>query len=188
MSRPKRSSKRPKPKRTFNEYLCVSEPIHLSSSLYNSQAVAVCTHLRLRGKRLLEIELVQVMGYCFSSSPHSPSPALKRTLYLFSVGWTEERGFFKIWQTSDNEPRIFTGRGECSNQSPTIGQFSKYRGASKNVWVMKNLSYEKFELWVMLSLCFSHVATGTSPFRSNVFHFLAKLSKIFFACDRKQGN
>jgi len=128
------------------------------------------------------------MGYCFSSSPHSPSPALKRTLYLFSVGWTEERGFFKIWQTSDNEPRIFTGRGECSNQSPTIGQFSKYRGASKNVWVMKNLSYEKFELWVMLSLCFSHVATIASPFGSSVFPFLAKLSKIceiFFSCEKK---
>ena len=30
----------------------------------------------------------------------------------------------------------------------------------------------------MLSLCFSHVATGASPFCSNLFHFLAKLSKI----------
>jgi len=31
----------------------------------------------------------------------------------------------------------------------------------------KSLSYEKFELWVMLSLFFSHVATVASPFRSN---------------------
>jgi len=40
----------------------------------------------------------------------------------------------------------------------------------------------------MLSLCFSHVATIASPFRSSVFHFLAKLSKIcelFFSCEKK---
>ena len=52
----------------------------------------------------------------------------------------------------------------------------------------KSLSYEKFELWVMLSLCYSHVATVASPFRSSVFHFLAKLSKIceiFFSCEKK---
>jgi len=30
----------------------------------------------------------------------------------------------------------------------------------------------------MLSLCISHVATVTSSFRSSVFHFLTKLSKI----------
>ena len=30
----------------------------------------------------------------------------------------------------------------------------------------------------MLSLCFSHLVTVASPFRSSVFHFLAKLSKI----------
>ena len=30
----------------------------------------------------------------------------------------------------------------------------------------------------MLCLCFSHVATVASSFRSSVFHFLAKLSKI----------
>ena len=40
----------------------------------------------------------------------------------------------------------------------------------------KSLSYEKFELRVMLSLCFIHVATVASPFCSSVFHFLAKLS------------
>jgi len=40
----------------------------------------------------------------------------------------------------------------------------------------------------MLSLCFSHVATVVSPFRSSAFHFLAKLSKIceiFFSCEKK---
>ena len=30
----------------------------------------------------------------------------------------------------------------------------------------------------MLSLCISHVASVASPFRSSVFHFLGKLSKI----------
>jgi len=34
----------------------------------------------------------------------------------------------------------------------------------------------------MLSLCISHVATVASPFRSSVFHLLAKLSKI---CEKK---
>jgi len=38
----------------------------------------------------------------------------------------------------------------------------------------KSLSYEKFHLWVMLSLCFSHGATVGTPFCSNVFNFLAK--------------
>ena len=40
----------------------------------------------------------------------------------------------------------------------------------------------------MLSLCVSHVATVASPFRSSVFHFLAKISKIcgiFFPCEEK---
>ena len=40
----------------------------------------------------------------------------------------------------------------------------------------------------MLSLSFSHVATVASPFRSSLFHFLAKLSKIceiFFSCEKK---
>jgi len=40
----------------------------------------------------------------------------------------------------------------------------------------------------MLSLCFNHVATVASPFCSSVFHFLAKLSKIweiFFSCEKK---
>jgi len=40
----------------------------------------------------------------------------------------------------------------------------------------------------MLSLCFSLVVTVMSPFRSSVFHFLAKLSKIceiFFSCEKK---
>ena len=47
---------------------------------------------------------------------------------------------------------------------------------------------EKFELWGMLSLCISHVASVVSPFHSSVFHFLAKLSKIceiFFSCEKK---
>jgi len=42
----------------------------------------------------------------------------------------------------------------------------------------KSLSNEKFELWVMLSLCFSHVAIVASPSHSSVFHFLVKLFKI----------
>ena len=40
----------------------------------------------------------------------------------------------------------------------------------------------------MLSLCISHVATVVSPFRSSVFHFMAKLFKIyeiFFSCEKK---
>ena len=52
----------------------------------------------------------------------------------------------------------------------------------------KSLSYEKFELGVMLSLCFSHDPTIASPLRSSVFHFLAELSKIceiFFSCEKK---
>jgi len=50
------------------------------------------------------------------------------------------------------------------------------------------MRYEKFELRVMLSLCFSHVAIVESPFRSSVFHFLAKLIKIceiFVSCKKK---
>ena len=41
----------------------------------------------------------------------------------------------------------------------------------------------------MLSLYFSHVATIASPFRSSVFHFLAKLSRIceiFFSCEKRK--
>jgi len=37
----------------------------------------------------------------------------------------------------------------------------------------------------MLSLCFNHVATVASPFRSSVFHFLTKLCEIFFSCEKK---
>jgi len=40
----------------------------------------------------------------------------------------------------------------------------------------------------MLCLCFNYVATVVSPFDSNVFHFLAKLSKIceiFFSWEKK---
>jgi len=40
----------------------------------------------------------------------------------------------------------------------------------------------------MLSLCFNHVATVASLFRSSVFHFLAKLSKIceiFFSREKR---
>jgi len=39
----------------------------------------------------------------------------------------------------------------------------------------------------MLSLCFNRVATVVSPFRSSVFHFLAKLFKvceIFSSCEK----
>jgi len=46
----------------------------------------------------------------------------------------------------------------------------------------------RFELWVMLSFCFSHVVTVVSPVRSSVLQFLAKLSKIckiFFSCEKK---
>jgi len=52
----------------------------------------------------------------------------------------------------------------------------------------KSLSYEKFELCVMPSLCVSHVAIVVSPFYSSVLHFLAKHSKIceiFFSCEKK---
>jgi len=52
----------------------------------------------------------------------------------------------------------------------------------------KSLSNEKFELWVMLFLYISHVATVASPFRPSVFHFLAKCFKIceiFFSCEKK---
>ena len=52
----------------------------------------------------------------------------------------------------------------------------------------KKVCYEKFELWVMLSLCVSHVTTVVSPFHSSVFHFLAKFSKIceiFYSCEKK---
>ena len=40
----------------------------------------------------------------------------------------------------------------------------------------------------MFSLYFSQVSTVASPFRSSVFHFLAKLSKvceIFRSCEKK---
>jgi len=40
----------------------------------------------------------------------------------------------------------------------------------------------------MLSLCFNHVTTVASPFRSSVFHFLAKqfkICEIFFSCEKK---
>jgi len=40
----------------------------------------------------------------------------------------------------------------------------------------------------MLFLCFYHVATMAGPFRSSVFHFLAKLfeiCKIFLSCEKK---
>ena len=47
---------------------------------------------------------------------------------------------------------------------------SNYRGPQQS------LGYDKFELWVMLSFCISHVATVASPFRPSVLHFLAKLS------------
>jgi len=57
---------------------------------------------------------------------------------------------------------------------------SNCRGTTKKV------CYKKFELWVMLSLNISHVATIASPFCSSVFHFLAKLlSEIFFSCEKK---
>ena len=49
---------------------------------------------------------------------------------------------------------------------------------------MKSLSYELY----MLSLCFTQVTTVVSPFRSSVFHVLAKRSKIceiFFSCEKK---
>jgi len=52
----------------------------------------------------------------------------------------------------------------------------------------KSLSYEKLELRVMLSLCFSHVATGASLLCSSVLHFLAKFSiicEIFISCEKK---
>jgi len=47
---------------------------------------------------------------------------------------------------------------------------SNCRGQPKKVWVKKS-----YELWVMLSLCFSHVATIASPFHCSIFHFLTKL-------------
>jgi len=52
----------------------------------------------------------------------------------------------------------------------------------------QSLRYERFELWVILPLCFSHVATVASPFRSSIFHFLAKRSKTcqIFSCEKKK--
>jgi len=50
---------------------------------------------------------------------------------------------------------------------------------------IKSFIYEKFVLWVMLSLCFSCLA---SPFSPNVFHFLTnhfKICEIFFSCEKK---
>jgi len=53
----------------------------------------------------------------------------------------------------------------------------------------KSLSYEKFELWVILSLWFGHVATVASPLCSSVFHFLLanlyKIREIFFSYKKK---
>ena len=63
-------------------------------------------------------------------------------------------------------------------------------GITRTAGDHQKLSYEKFELWVMLSLCFSHLATAASPFHSSVFHFLAKLSKIceiFFSYEKKNN-
>ena len=40
----------------------------------------------------------------------------------------------------------------------------------------------------MLSHCFSHVATVARPFRSRIFHLLAKLFEIyeiFFSCEKR---
>jgi len=70
-------------------------------------------------------------------------------------------------------------------------------GNSKCRGSQEGLSYEKLELWVLLSLffnqsyklCSPYVATVGSPFRSSVSHFLAKLSKIceiFFSCEKKK--
>jgi len=42
----------------------------------------------------------------------------------------------------------------------------------------KSLSYEKLELWFVLSLYISHVASVVSPFPSSVFHLLIELSKL----------
>jgi len=59
---------------------------------------------------------------------------------------------------------------------------------SLRILLVVSLSYEKFELRVMLSLCFSHMANVASPFRFSVFHILAKLCKIcekFFQCEKK---
>jgi len=42
----------------------------------------------------------------------------------------------------------------------------------------------------MLSLCISHVANVVTPFRSNVFHCRAELSKIceiLFLCEKKNN-
>jgi len=79
----------------------------------------------------------------------------------------------------------------------TAGDHQKTFSNEKfELWVILSFSYESCspfaltrvmsyalpllqpELWVMLSLCLNHVATVASLFRSSVFHFLAKLSKI----------
>jgi len=78
--------------------------------------------------------------------------------------------------SSDTEPRMVCA---SENQVQRNLDTSNCRGPPK-----------MFELWVMLSLCFSHVATVASPFRFSVFHFLAKLSKIceiFFSCKKKNN-
>jgi len=111
------------------------------------------------------------------------------------------------------EPRFSQSWAQCSLTIPltdlvchdsiirfsfaiTIIQQLKQWGGAIKTWInrtagdhQKSFSYEKFELCVMLSFCFSHAATVTSPFRSSVFHFLAKLSKIcqiFFSCEKKK--
>jgi len=42
----------------------------------------------------------------------------------------------------------------------------------------------------MIPLCFSHVATVVSPFRSSMLHFMVKFLKIceiFFSCEKKNN-
>jgi len=65
--------------------------------------------------------------------------------------------------------------------------YPQYVGISRMKWNSDNSNcreppkkFEFWKVWIMRSICFSHVATIVSPFHSSVFHFLVKLSKI---CD-----
>jgi len=73
-------------------------------------------------------------------------------------------------------------RGCCKRHSSETW-IARTAGDQKNFWVTISLGYE-----LCSPFCFNRVATIASPFRSSVFYFLAKLSKIcgiFFSCQKK---
>ena len=132
----------------------------------------------------------------FTQTCHSYS--LQKRLYwiaLFSLAFQsqfsvpaksgiEKRAFqSRFWPVEENN--VAGNRFSCTKTNQAIAPYhiqwnldnSNCRGPPK-----------KFELWVMLFLCFSHEATVVSQFRSSVFHFLGKLHKIcaiFSSCEKK---